>query len=118
VQSVSGKLELKKADRSGYQQKIAGGADRKQGDQGGHLVARIFNGPGDGINMVPMSKKVNQKEYRAMEKTLSDAVNRGEKVEIEIRVRYPKGGTSARPSEIVVVPKYDGKQAAPYLFKN
>jgi hypothetical protein len=36
-------------ERNGYQQSVAGGKDRLPDDQGGHLIASIFNGPGGAI---------------------------------------------------------------------
>ena len=44
VTSAQGKLDLQTAQRNGYQQQVAGRADRLPGDQGGHLIASIFNG--------------------------------------------------------------------------
>lgn len=36
-------------------------------DQGGHLIVRIFNGPGERINYIPQNAKLNNGEWRAME---------------------------------------------------
>jgi len=36
-------------------------------DQGGHLIARIFNCPGEQINYIPQNAKLNNGEWRAME---------------------------------------------------
>ena len=36
-------------------------------DQGGLLIARIFNGPDERINYIPQNAKLNNGEWRAME---------------------------------------------------
>ncbi|POC59848.1 hypothetical protein CRN32_04245, partial [Vibrio vulnificus] len=64
VKSVSGKLELNKVDRNTYQQSKAGKTDGiKDGlvdDEGGHLIASIFKGPGEQINYAAMNGNLNK----------------------------------------------------------
>lgn len=55
IKGVKGELDLKDADRNNYQQRK--GVTSKDGlddDQGGHLIAAIFDGAGEQINYVPM----------------------------------------------------------------
>lgn len=59
VREAHGVLTLDAADRNTYQQGIAGGPDRLPQDHGGHLFARVFGGPGEGINLVAMTKDAN-----------------------------------------------------------
>lgn len=106
VAEVDGKLSLKTADRNAYQQKVAGRADRLSEDQGGHLVASIFNGPGDRLNMVPMNGNLNQGAWKAMENRLATAVQDGKSVEFKVNVVYK--GESARPDAFVVQTNIDG----------
>lgn len=47
-------LQLGKNDRNSYQQKVSGRDDRGAKDHGGHLIASMFKGPGEGVNIVPM----------------------------------------------------------------
>lgn len=61
-ENVSGKLTLKTTDvntRNSNAQVKAGGADRGSDDHGGHLIASMFNGPGESLNLVPMDRWVN-----------------------------------------------------------
>ncbi|WP_241542998.1 DNA/RNA non-specific endonuclease, partial [Vibrio vulnificus] len=64
MKSVSGKLELNKVDRNTYQQSKAGKTDGiKDGlvdDEGGHLIASIFKGPGEQINYAAMNGNLNK----------------------------------------------------------
>lgn len=57
-------------DRNVYQQGKS--VDIKDGikgdDQGGHIIARVFNGPGEQINYVPQTAKLNNGEWKSMEK--------------------------------------------------
>jgi hypothetical protein len=87
---------LSGGDRSGYQQTKAGGTDRLPTDQGGHIFGSVFGAPGERINLTAMDQGVNQKTYRAMEKTWQDDVASGKKIDVEVDIRYPKG--SQRPS--------------------
>ncbi|WP_312037041.1 DNA/RNA non-specific endonuclease [Proteus vulgaris] len=61
VTSVTATLELNKSDRNGYQQCKVGKCG-ETGDDGGHLIATRFSGPGEKINMVPMNSNLNRSE--------------------------------------------------------
>jgi hypothetical protein len=96
VKKVSGELKLQTRGRNTYQQgrsvEIKDGID---GDQGGHLIADIFYGPGEQINYLPMKSTLNQSAWRQMENTLKKALEEGKKVDIEIRPVFE--GNSKRP---------------------
>lgn len=77
VTQVEGKLDLKTADRNEYQQKVAGREDRLETDQGGHLIASIFNGPGERLNLVAMDGNVNMGAWKSMENKLAKALEAG-----------------------------------------
>lgn len=53
-------LVLKKGERNKYAQATVGGADRLPDDDGGHLIAAQFNGPGDIDNLVPQNSQINR----------------------------------------------------------
>ncbi|WP_242650071.1 DNA/RNA non-specific endonuclease [Rodentibacter trehalosifermentans] len=59
MDEVKGQLNLDKATRNEYRQKVAGGDCRLESDCGGHLIASMFNGVGEGINLVAMDKTLN-----------------------------------------------------------
>lgn len=114
VTRVKGELSRKQADRNSYQQAVAGRADRADTDQGGHLVASIFNGPGDRINLVAMDGNLNQGAWKKMENEFADALKDGKSVEVDIAAIY---GTSSRPDDFVVNAVIDGKPKS-YMFTN
>ena len=47
--------------------------------QGGHLIARIFNGPGEQINYILQDAKLNNGEWRVMEAKWQKALGRRQK---------------------------------------
>lgn len=106
VSDVEGQLDLKTADRNSYQQGVSGREDRLPDDQGGHLIASIFNGPGDRLNMVPMNGNFNMGAWRDMEKTFQNALNEGKTVDVKIEVKY--GSDGQRPDNFRVTYEIDG----------
>ncbi len=106
VTQVEGRLDLQTADRNGYQQSVAGRGDRLETDQGGHLIASIFNGPGERVNLVPMDGNLNMGRWRSLEDTLATALREGRTVDVNINVRYPEG--SARPDAFRIEYTIDG----------
>ena len=59
------------------------------------MIAQIFNGPGEQINLKSMTSELNQVEWRQMEKTWADALKDGKQVEVEITPIFE--GESLRP---------------------
>ena len=104
VSKVSGELKLETKDRNMYQQRKA--VEIKDGvkgeDQGGHLIARIFNGPGEQINYIPQNAKLNNGKWRAMENEWKKELKAGKKVEVEIQIIYDNKNFSKRPQKFVV----------------
>jgi hypothetical protein len=106
VTGVEGDLDLSVADRNGYQQRVSGREDRLPDDQGGHLIASIFNGPGDRLNLVPMNGNFNMGAWRDMERSFETALQEGKAVDVRIDVIYSANG--ARPDGFVVNSTVDG----------
>ncbi|WP_417841387.1 DNA/RNA non-specific endonuclease [Terasakiella sp.] len=106
VDKVEGRLELGQKDRNTYQQVCAGGDCRGPTDQGGHLIASIFNGPGEGLNLVPMERLVNQSRYKTLENTWKQALLDGKAVDVKIEPVY--SGNSKRPDGFKVEYQIDG----------
>ena len=68
VTRVHGRLEHGiRLDRNEYRQRCVG-HEGGCGYDGGHLIAWVLGGSGDGVNMVPMTRYLNRVEYRAMER--------------------------------------------------
>ena len=90
-------------------QAIAGGEDRKAGDQGGHILARIFGGAKGIENMIAMrGTAINQSVYKRMENEIGRALEDGKEVRIRVDVEYE--GDSKRPSKITAIYTIDGKE--------
>ena len=111
---VTGELELETKDRNGYQQvksaEAGGIKDGRTTDDGGHMIASIFNGPGEQINLLPMDANLNRGEWKRMENKWASALG-GEppkQVSVEIRPVYEDG--SKRPSSFDVFYEIDGKE--------
>ena len=121
VNSVSGKLNLSKADRNTYQQTKAGKLDGlKDGlddDEGGHLIASIFNGPGEQINYAAMDGNLNKGAWKSMENEWAKALKGKPPKEVEINIQAIYKGESKRPSKFVVEYKIDGELDT-VIFKN
>ena len=118
VNKVSGELKLETKDRNIYQQGKA--VEMKDGiigeDQGGHIIARIFNGPGEQINYIPQNAKLNNGEWKSMENTWKKALSEGKKVEVDIQIIYDSN--SKRPKRFLVEYKISNEPTVQRIFKN
>tara|TARA_Y100000815_G_C13340478_1_gene499716 strand:+ start:373 stop:909 length:537 start_codon:yes stop_codon:yes gene_type:complete len=116
VTKVSGKLDLTKRDRNKYQQgkagKTAGIKDGLDKDEGGHLIASIFNGPGEQVNYAAMDGNLNKGAWKRMENQWADALKADppEVVEVEINIVYENG--SKRPEAFDIFYEIDGEEYA------
>ena len=86
------------AERDMDAQTDAGGEDRKNGDDGGHLVARILDGSSGNENIVPMRDTVNRGDYKKSENEIAKAKQEGKDVQDSGYLIYE--GDSSRPSKI------------------
>lgn len=86
-------MNLETSDRNGYQQGKAGRSG-EENDEGGHLIASIFNGPGEKVNLVPMDGNLNKGEWKKMENTWAKALEQGKEVKVTVEPKY--SGASAR----------------------
>jgi hypothetical protein len=85
--------------RSGSSQRIL--PDRLDGDHAGHIFARIFKGPGELVNLVPMvGGRVNLSSYKIIENEWKRAIADGKPVRVEIDLRYRS--EARRPDALVV----------------
>lgn len=96
-------------ERDNKAQTMAGGVDRREGDQGGHILARIFGGAKGIENMLAMrGSAINQSVYKRMENEIAKALEEGKEVHVHVDVEYE--GDSQRPSKITVTYTVDGKE--------
>ncbi|ELH4811279.1 DNA/RNA non-specific endonuclease [Vibrio vulnificus] len=116
VHSVSGKLELSKADRNKYQQSKAGETDGiKDGlldDEGGHLIASIFKGPGEQINYAAMNGNLNKGAWKRMENEWAKALKGNPPKEVQVEINAIYENNSKRPEAFDVKFLIDGKKTS------
>jgi hypothetical protein len=75
--------------------------DRQAGDHAGHIFARIFKGPGELVNLVPMvGGRVNLSSYKIIENEWKRAIADGKPVRVEIELRYRSD--TRRPDSLFV----------------
>lgn len=98
---VSGTVTLNSDQkRSKQNQLAAGGSDRLPTDEGGHYIARQFDGPTEAYNHFAQDADFNRSGYRKLENLWAAATRRGEKVHVTIGAEY--SGASKRPYAIDV----------------
>lgn len=78
------------------------GAGVTDPDQGGHLIARMFGGPAESINLVPMRGSINQGTWGQMEQQVENWLKDGYQVHADIRLHYPDEGLTRRPDRLDV----------------
>lgn len=111
IKSVEGELSLGQGKRNQYAQKVVGREDRKETDQGGHLIATIFKGSGNIDNLVAMDEFVNKSSYKKLENTWKDALNPKPGIPlktVEVNIRPVYQGNSTRPIKFNITSKIDG----------
>ena len=97
VESVTADLDDFVRVRLGNQQiRAVDIKDGIGGDQGGHLIASRFYGPGEQINLFPQSSTLNQGKWKSMENLWANAMSEGMDVKVKIKVKFD--GDSKRPS--------------------
>jgi len=115
VERVESNLALTKNDRNTYQQCVAGkcGID---GDEGGHLIASIFNGPGERLNLLPMNGNLNKGAWKTMENQWASALKDGKSVGVKIEPVYTGG--SVRPEKFTVTYQIGSERPVRETFVN
>lgn len=96
-------------ERDTNAQTESGGEDRKDGDDGGHLVARVLGGSSGNENIVPMRDTVNRGDYKKSENEIAEAKKQGKDVQDSGWVIYE--GDSKRPSKIERTYTIDGEKS-------
>uniref|UniRef100_UPI000AF5F25D DNA/RNA non-specific endonuclease n=1 Tax=Pseudomonas syringae TaxID=317 RepID=UPI000AF5F25D len=115
VDKVESSLSLNKNDRNTYQQCVAGkcGID---GDEGGHLIASIFNGPGERLNLLPMNGNLNKGVWKSMENKWASALKEGKSVDVKVEPVY--NGQSVRPEKFTVTYKIGSERPVRETYVN
>ncbi|WED25511.1 DNA/RNA non-specific endonuclease [Vibrio sp. DW001] len=115
TKSVSGKLDLTTKDRNKYQQGKAGKSG-ESADEGGHLIASIFNGPGEKINLVPMNGNLNKGEWKKLENSWAEKLREGKSVDVTVEPVY--SSSSVRPDSFNITYTVDGGRPIEQVFLN
>ena len=101
--------------RSNKEQKESGGDDRRESDQGGHVIGRDLGGDSGNGNLIPMDANINQSDYKRMENEIKKHLDNGSKVSVNVDIHY--SDDSRRPDKITVTVNVDGKDTV-YIFDN
>ena len=109
-------LKLEKGKRNNHAQKVVGRDDRKPDDDGGHLIATIFNGSGGFDNLVPMNSNLNRGEWKKLENMWVKELGKGKSVEVKIQPIYK--GDSQRPVGFEIEHKIGNGEWEFNKFKN
>ena len=118
VTHFSGQLQAGPGNRNAYQQRVAGRPFRKRTDQGGHLFAHIFRGPGERINLVAMDANLNLSAWKRMENRWAQALGNGSTVRVEGQVNYAPNSGSTRPTSFRVTEQIDNGPKRTHRFRN
>jgi len=112
VNRVSGELHLSMRDRNTYQQaksaKEAGIKDGLADDDGGHLIASIFDGAGEQINYAPMNSNLNRGAWKKMENGWAEALKAKPPKEVKVDIQPVYEGDGKRPVAFDVFYEIDG----------
>ena len=95
---AEGDLRLEDGKRNPYAQRIAGGDNRHEGDDGGHLIGARFGGSGELDNIVAEDSHINRGAFKTLENGWADSLKDGKNVNVEIDPVYH--GESPRPDII------------------
>ncbi|TDB47399.1 hypothetical protein C5468_19160 [Photorhabdus luminescens subsp. mexicana] len=112
---IEASLSSARNDRNTYQQCKAGKCGNP-GDDGGHLIATIFNGPGEKLNIVPMDANLNRGAWKQMENEWGRALKEGKQVNVKINPIY--SGNNTRPDKFNVKYSIDGGRPVIVNFNN
>jgi hypothetical protein len=118
IDSVEGTLTKNKVKRNEYDQKIVGREDRLLTDDGGHLIASVFEGSGDLDNLVPMNSTLNRGDWKAMENSWSRALSGDPPKAVQVKIEPIYNGTSQRPVSFDVQYKMGNDEWILQTFNN
>ncbi|WP_158602691.1 DNA/RNA non-specific endonuclease [Jiangella rhizosphaerae] len=91
-------------------------AGKLEGDDAGHLIARMLGGIGDKLNLVPMSQTLNREEFAALERRWDRAVRRDKTVEVKLTLAFEED--SRRPVWISVYYTIEGEKSRKVTLYN
>lgn len=93
--SACGQLTLSDGERNTYAQKTVGGEDRRDTDDGGHLIGTRFGGSGEKENMDAQNSNLNRGGYKSLENQWANDLENHNKVYVNVETY--KSNSSDRP---------------------
>jgi len=118
IVSCEGTLQLGDGKRKPYAQKTVGRDDRKDDDDGGHLIASIFKGSGDFDNLVPMNGNLNKGEWKILENDWAKALKENPPRDVKVKIIPIYEGDSQRPARFEINQKIGNRRWEKVDFKN
>lgn len=117
IESFSGEIYkyTPEAERDIVAQLNVGGEARKIGDDGGHLIARMFGGSPGNENLIPMRDTINRGDYKKLENEIKEAIQNRNNVKISGEIKREENND--RPGEIRIEISYDDVNSE-YVFDN
>jgi len=101
MRRVTGQLRLNQEQKRDKKVQLnAGGGDRRTSDQGGHYIARRFDGPTDAFNHFAQDANFSRSSYLALENRWAKAMQSGSNVRVAIVPVFD--GQSERPTSLNV----------------
>jgi len=132
---VEGPIKLSTSKRNAKAQTSVGGEDREFDDDGGHLIASIFGGSGEFINLTAMKRDLNRygkakfselskddedyyniENYRDMERFIESEAKKGKKLYFAVQVYYD--GNKNRPSRYEISISDAGENGVPGIHRS
>ena len=113
-------LVLKEGTRNESMQRVVGRQDRLPDDDGGHLIATQFNGPGDIDNLVAQNKQINRAggEWYKMEMEWAQALKEKPPKNVSVNINPVYSGSSLRPNSFEVIYKIEGEDIVEVTIMN
>lgn len=101
-------------------QRVVGRQDRLPDDDGGHLIATQFNGPGDIDNLVAQNKQINRAggEWYKMEMEWAQALKEKPPKNVSVNINPVYSGSSLRPNSFEVIYKIEGEDIVEVTIMN
>lgn len=96
-------------ERNENAQMESGGEDRQEGDDGGHIEARILGGSSGSENIVPMRDTLNRGDYKKTENEIAEAKKQDKDVQDSGKIIYKDD--SSRPSKIERTYEIEGEKS-------
>ncbi|GAB3748549.1 DNA/RNA non-specific endonuclease [Microlunatus parietis] len=115
VVHASAKLEVVDLDHPRDKSAQAQLIGKLPGDHAGHLFARIFQGPGETINLTAMeANKVNLGQFKSAENAWRRAVEAGRDVKVDISLVYATD--TPRPDALQLTWWIDGERDERFIY--